>query len=189
MARGPRGEPDWGTGLNHSKSLGWVPSYAKGFWIIYSSLRLGQKLAGRWERRGWGTESSTTWEILLPQLLLLGPVPVRIRQKTRAEQSELVCLDTQCLPLFPSIFSKGRDGTSFLVHLCGCLKGICLNRGQSDCRAVCLFVKQYGKKTEAMKNTSLPSVPQGTFFIKFGSSSFIRNQQTTAQSGWPWKLF
>lgn len=124
----------------------------------------------------------------MPQILLLGPVSVRIRQKRRAEQSELVCLDTQCLPLFLSIFSEGCDGTSFLIHLCGCLKGICLNRGQSNCRAVCLFVKQYGKKTEAMKNTSLPSVPQGTFFIKFGSSSVIANQQTTAWSNWLWKL-
>lgn len=160
-----------------------------GFWIIHSSLRMGQNLAGWWEWSRLGTKCCTTLELLLPQLLLLGLVPVRIRQKTRAEQSELVCLGTQCLPLFPSIFSKGRDGTSFLVHLCGCLKGLCLNTGQSDCRAVCLFVEQYGKKTEAVKTTSLPSVPQGTFFIKFGSSSFIRNQQTTAQSGWPWKLF
>lgn len=131
------------------------------------------------ERGGWVIKSYTKWKMLMPQILLLGPVSVRIRQKRRAEQSELVCLDTQCLPLFLSIFSKGCDGTSFLVHLCGCLKGICINRGQSDCRAVCLFVKQYGKKTEAMKNTSLPSVPQGTFFIKFGSNSIIANQQTT----------
>jgi len=76
----------------------------------------------------------------------LGMVSEGTGQQGRIEESEPVCLATQCWPLFPCIFSKGHDNTSFLVHLCHCLKGMCLNRGQSGCGRVSCLLNNMGRK-------------------------------------------